>query len=92
MKIATFDIGEESFISRVYQISEYKEKLYATCVGEVFQLLGEEIKLSEKYIDNIIVKKLEESIPENLRNDVKLKILESAKKIKYDISSAERTE
>ena len=91
-RIAVFDINEPTCICRVYEISEYKEKKYATCVGEVFQFIGEENKLSERDIDNIIIKRLEESIPEELRNDVKLKTLEAARKIKHDLSSNEKVE
>ena len=91
-KIAVFDIEEETFTCRIYQISEYKDKKYATCIGEVLQFIGEENKLSGRDIHNIIAHKLEESIPEDLRNEVRLKILETARKIKCDLSSNERVE
>ena len=91
-RIAIFNIRETTSSCRVYEISEYDNKKYATCVGEVFQFIGEENKLSERDIDNIIVKKLEESIPDYLRNDVKLKIWGAVKKIKHELSSNGKTE
>ena len=87
MKVAIFDIGAGTSICRVYEISEQGGKRYGTCVGE---LSGVNYPLSSgSDIDDIIIEELEKSIPEELRNKLKLRTLKAAKKIKHRLSSEE---
>ena len=87
MKIAVFDFGGGNCIERVYEISEQNGKRYGTCVGELH--MRRIANSSGRDIDDIIMKKLEESIPEESRNNLKLRTLETAKSIKHRLSSEE---
>ena len=92
MKIAIFDIGGGTCVCKVYEVSEYEGKLYATCFIESNSSEGMSDIYSGRSIDEVIIKKLEELVPENLRSNVKLKILEEARKIKHNLSLEEENE
>jgi len=89
MKIAIFDIGGGSCICRIYEISENEGKLYGTCFRELNTDTG---KFSGRDIDDIIIMKIKKSIPRDFRNNVRIRILKAAKKIKHDLSVLEKTE
>ena len=88
MKIAIFDIGGANCICKVYEITEYEGKKRGTCVRSLS--IDTFARGSGRDIDEIIIEEIENSIPEDKRNTLKIKTLEAAKKIKHDLSSQEK--
>ena len=92
MKIAVFDIGGGTCICKIYEISEHEGKKYATCSIKLNPTSDINSAYSGRNIDDIIIEELEESIPEDLRNSMKLRTWEMAKKIKHDLSFEKNTQ
>ena len=90
MKIAIFDIGGGTCACKVYEISEQENKKYGTCIIGSDMFDDKNNTYFGRNIDNIIVKEIEKLVPGEIKNHMKLKILELANKIKHNLSFSDK--